>query len=162
MLSEEQAEPEWTATPTRSSPMSTGSALDAGDAEADDVGESPFGGRTDDRDPFHGQCRLDDRGDLTARGDGLQRHRFAAGLGSAAAAAPKARRAGSASTPARRARSCSPPTRSGSNRLPRRTISAPAPDTPPNLCALMLTSRPPAPPGPAARARTRPRRPRGP
>ena len=58
---------------------------------------------------------------------------------SAAAAAPKASRAGSASSPARRPRSCSPPTSRGSNRLPRRTISAPAPGTPPSLCALMLT-----------------------
>ena len=57
----------------------------------------------------------------------------------AAAAAPKARRAGTASRPARRPRSCSPPTRSGSKRLPRRTIIAPAPGTPPNLCALTLT-----------------------
>ena len=43
------------------------------------------------------------------------------------------------SSPARRPRSCSPPTSSGSNRLPRRTTSAPAPGTPPSLWALTLT-----------------------
>ncbi len=101
------------------------------------MGQPAFGRGPDDGDPLHGQRGVDDGRDLSPGRDSLRR--CSASSVSAAAAAPKARRAGSASSPARRPRSCSPPTSRGSNRLPRRTISAPAPGTPPSLCALMLT-----------------------
>ena len=56
------------------------------------------------------------------------------GAVNAAAAAPKPMAPTTCSNPALRARSCSPPTMNGSIRSPRRTMRAPMPVGPPNLC----------------------------
>ena len=157
MLSDEQAEPEWTATPARSSPMSTGSASTPCTPRQTRWGSRSSGaaGPTTST-PSTAERGVDDGARSWRRAapasSSMQRRRSSAA--SAAAAAPKARRAGSASSPARRPRSCSPPTRRGSNRLPRRTTSAPAPGTPPSLCALTLTRSAPSAPGRWRRART--------
>ena len=141
MLSDEQAEPEWTATPARSSPMSTGSASTPSHAEADQVGSLASGAGPDDRRPPRPPARRRRRSAICRRRRRAPPFRSAGALRRPAPRRRRRRRGGRAvpRSPARRPRSCSPPTRRGSNRLPRRTISAPAPGTPPSLCALMLT-----------------------
>ena len=72
MLSDEQAEPEWAATPARSSPMSTGSASTPCHADADQVGQPRLGvGVRRASTPSTAERGLDDGGHLPARRGGL-------------------------------------------------------------------------------------------
>ena len=148
MLSDEHAEPEWTATPGPVEADQDGLGLDTVHAQAEEGGQSlalPVVGPTISTPSTAvaaaeraARCR---RAWPASRGAGVDRRRRARRR-----PPRRPRSAGIASSPARRARSCSPPTMSGSNRLPRRMTSAPAPGRPPILWALRLTRSAPRSP----------------
>ena len=96
MLSDEQAEPEWTATPARSRPMSTGSASTPCTPEADEVRAAGRGVRRPDE--LDARRRRAPPRPWRRCGAGRSPPRLASArrpsVASAAAAAPKASRAG--------------------------------------------------------------------
>ena len=140
MLSDEQADPEWTATPARSSPMSTGSASTPCTPRQTRWGRRPSAVGPTTVTSSTARCGVDHGGDQAPGGAPL-RWPTRPARPRPARRPRRRRRGGPAGPPARRDAHALVRRRREGARIgcPRRTISAPAPGTPPSLCALMLT-----------------------